>query len=100
MRPSGWFVSESALLLGPGPDWVTVNFPIGPGDLTAVSGADDYATVMSNVRSVRFLSSEDPDFRGDTIATTIGIDDIIAVPEPSVITLCGLGGLIFWRRRR
>lgn len=95
-----WFVSSDPVEIGPGTDWMTVSFPIGEGELTRVSGSDDYETVMSSVRSMRILSSANPSFRGDELATTIGIDNITAVPEPSGALLLGLGASLVGVRRR
>ena len=63
-------------------NWVyEASFSISESDLTLVpgSGTQTFAAALSNVIEMRILHSQSaPDFRGDTVASTLGVDDIEA----------------------
>lgn len=78
-----WFSSTVAFQVAADSNWHPASFSISESDLTRVSGALTYATALASVTEVRILVSQSaPDFRGDTIASTLGIDDIEAKGEP------------------
>jgi hypothetical protein len=95
-----WFVSTDGMQVDPSADWTTVTFSIAEADLTQVFGSDSYGDVMSSVRGVRILSSAVPNFHGDVMEGVVGIDNIVAIPEPGMIGLLGGAGLLLLRRRR
>ncbi len=77
-----WYATSQAFQLPPDDVWREASFSIGESDLTLVPemGTPQSVTaVLSNVTEIRILSSESgPDFRGDTVAATLGVDDIEA----------------------
>ena len=97
--PSNQAVSSSAIPLPAGSCWTHVVFPITPGDVTAVLGSVDAA--LSNATTIRIFHATTAAFPGDPIVAQLGVDNIRAVPEPSVAMLLALalGGLAIGRRR-
>ena len=80
--PSGgtdtWFASTTGFELLADGVWVQAEFNLNANELTFITGVDDLATVLGNVTEFRILSSNAVNFRGDTIAATLGVDDIEA----------------------
>jgi len=80
--------------------WHSASFDMSPSAFTQTQGSSTATHALSNVGDLRLLSSANPSFFGDTIAATVGFDNITAVPEP------GVGGVILaalavgFRRRR
>ncbi len=89
-----WFSSTNSIDINAGSDWTKISFPITESDLTSVSGSGTFNSVMSNVGSLRILSSSTPSNRGATLSATLEIDDITAIPEPSTIILMLVGLLV------
>lgn len=110
--PSGTVVSALPIVISPPGVWEALEFSLDPIDLLFLTGSGDVAGVLSNVTSLRILSSaEVPDLgndgvsaRGERIAATIGIDNITALPEPDAAPLVALAavaaGSCLTRRRR
>lgn len=90
-----------ALTLPADNQWHHIVFPLTSAALTPSAGTS-YTAVMSNVRDFRILHSATADHRGDTIASSFGVDNIrlVGVPEPSVglVVVAAVGGMM--RRRR
>ena len=87
--------------------WTTAVFSVAAGDLTAVSGNSgdtgfDAALTLESVLELRIINSEDPSWNGPSLAATLGIDNITAVPVPAAFWLFGSGllGLIGIARRK
>jgi hypothetical protein len=101
--PGGWFASAVAVPLNVDSGWQEVGFPIGTADLTSdfVEGGFDVDATLADVTELRLLSAASPNFRGDTIAAQLLVDNI-AVPEPSrpVLLAAGLSALLLLARRR
>ena len=97
--PNNEAVSSSAISLPAASGWTHVVFPITPGDVTAVLGSVDAA--LSNATTIRIFHATTAAFPGDPIVAQLGVDNIRAVPEPSVAMLLALahGGLAIGRRR-
>ncbi|MEE2663000.1 MAG: hypothetical protein VX681_02680, partial [Myxococcota bacterium] len=80
--------------------WTTLEFAIQAGDLIMPidAVATDAAATLAGVGGLRILHAAGDTFRGDVIAGQLDIDNIEAVPEPSVAlvsatslaTLCAL----------
>jgi len=104
---------ESGAAPGQGGDWLATissaplavgqsgsfSFGIEPADL---DGPGVFATLMANAGGLRILSSESLSAQGERIdGGSLGVDNILAVPEPStaLLVVAGLGTLA-WRRRR
>lgn len=90
--------TNDVFLLAPGSGWMNVTFDIT--DLFVESGPDTPLELISMVNQMRILSSEEPDYRGDVIAATLDVDNILAVPAPGAAGLLALGGIAAARRRR
>jgi len=76
-----WYAASQAFELPPGGNWAEASFSISESDLSLVpgTGTQSYAAVLSNVTEMRIVSSQSgPNFRGDTVAATLGVDDIEA----------------------
>jgi hypothetical protein len=81
-----WFSSTNGIALPAASGWTSIQFPIGPGDLTRVAGLSSYESTMNGVVTLRLLHSPTPNTRGAIIAATLGVDNIVALgasaPEP------------------
>jgi hypothetical protein len=47
--------------------------------MTLVQGTDSLATVLEDVAELRILSAASPDYRGDIVSATLGVDNIRAI---------------------
>ncbi len=96
--PGGWFVTPAspvAAFTG----WVHLEFDIRPSSLLNVEGSDPAAT-MAAVNQVRILHSSQVDFRGAQVSGSFMVDDIEAVPEPSVWMIAAMAGIGTLFRKR
>lgn len=100
-----WYATTQVAALPAGSGWTPVVFDIGPADLQLVVGTQSYATVMSSVVSLRILHATAPSARGTPVTATLGVDRIVAVPEPGATAagaaaLCALALVSRSRRAR
>jgi hypothetical protein len=90
------------VLLPSGGDWIHAEFSIDSLSLTGLKGNVD--TLLTNVTALRIFHNSLAEFPGPPIAAQLGVDNITAVPEPSSLSLLGLGlglvGLLAWRKKR
>jgi len=99
IRGSGntWFSSTTGFALPTDGQWRQANFSLNANDMTLVQGGSSLSTVLDNVIELRILSSSNPNFRGQIISATLGVDDIEAVtapePEPPAEKLLDLEAL-------
>jgi hypothetical protein len=84
-------VSTLPIALPVASGWTPVVFPIAPSALTSLSGSA--AGALAATIELRLLHSTLPLFSGEPIAATLGVDDVVAVPEPSTLALLLLGML-------
>ena len=97
----GFFATTMSLDLAPGSGWQQVLFPISGSALSPVNGPADFDSVFGSISQIRILSSLQPEFSGDLIAATVGVDNITAVPEPETIVLLVFGVLLLgWHATR
>lgn len=92
--------SAAAVVVPAGSGWQQVVFPILPSDLRAASGGN-VNLALSSAYSLRLYHGVNSSFPGGSVVTTLGVDNITAVPEPSAAALLALGlaGLASRRRR-
>lgn len=89
-------VSRSAIVLPAGSGWISVAFPMlpaafdGPGNL-----------VLGNVSQLRLYHGVAASYPGGNIVAQLGVDNVVAVPEPGVAWMLagGLAALALMRRR-
>jgi hypothetical protein len=86
-----WFASTDPLELPAGGEWQLVVFPLASSDLTRTQGTADYATVLGGVVTLRILHSNVPSAFGDNIVATLGVDRVLALPEPGATALAASG---------
>lgn len=96
--PGGWFVTPAspvAAFTG----WVHLEFDIRPSSLVSVEGSDA-ALTMAGVSQMRILHSSAADFRGAQLSGSFLVDEIEAIPEPSVWVIAAMAGIgTFFRKR-
>jgi len=93
------YASTTAVHLPAGSGWQSVVFDLSA--MTLISGTDPLATVLSGVGELRILSAQfGPTWIGDDVASTLGVDNLTATPEPGALALLGLGAAVLMRRRR
>jgi hypothetical protein len=76
------FISASAIALPAGSGWQSLAFDLTPAALTNAGGSESLATVLAAVGQLRFLSASGSTFQGDSVAATVGIDNIRALRLP------------------
>jgi len=63
--------------------WHAVQFDLTAAGLTSIAGTSSLSQVLSDVTTFRLLSvARGPASRGDTLASTLGVDDIRALTVP------------------
>ena len=84
-------ISTTAIAVPAASGWTTVEFPIGPADLTAVEGSVE--TALANGSILWIQHNEGTTFPPDPFAGVLGVDNIEAlpVPEPSFAAASGAG---------
>ena len=109
--PGGWFVTSSSLLDNSTSvsSLQSLSFSIAPEDVIAAgfSGTGNYTDTFSNVTEFEILAATDipeegpnGNLAGDQIDAALWIDNIQAVPEPSVVAISAMALLGFLARRR
>jgi len=78
------YVSDSFTLPSDG-FWYEASFDISPAALTQVGGGMSATDVLSAVFEMRILSASTPSWQGDLSLANLFVDNIVAVPEPSVV---------------
>ncbi len=92
---AGEYVSTVPLILPADGVWRDASFPLDATSMTKLTGGT-LAETLASATELRVLSLAGPalDKRGDTVAATLGIDNVTAVPEPAV---AGIGGALSLR---
>ncbi len=94
------YSSTNAFMLPADGNWHLAQFKLDTADMTATGpGLPPLSTVLLNVQDFRLMSAAQPAVIGDAISARIGVDDITAVPEPSVCVLLTVAGaaLMGWK---
>jgi hypothetical protein len=80
--------------------WHLISFNLSASGLSLIQGSSSPTQALSNVGMLRILSAANgPSFIGDTVAATLGADDIAAVPEPITVLPVLIAMSLFLRRR-
>jgi hypothetical protein len=86
-----WYVTSASVALPAGSGWQLAVFDLGSADLQSVQGPDSYTQLMSDVATFRVLSAQTPSALGDPIPAVLGVDRLVALPEPGAGALLGAG---------
>ncbi|HZW06934.1 MAG TPA: hypothetical protein VFF65_07400 [Phycisphaerales bacterium] len=80
--------------------WHHAVFTISEATMTRVGNAFDWETALQWVTQVRIFHSTNPSVVGTNFASSVGIDNIIALPGPGAAAVLLLGSAAALRRRR
>lgn len=83
------------VILAPGSGWQHFSISLAAANLIAIGGPPTYATFFQNgFQEMRIINEAGAtNLNGDPVASQLGIDNIRAVPEPTVLALA-TGGLL------
>jgi hypothetical protein len=97
-----WYVTSASVALPAGSGWELVVFEIGSADLVSAQGSASYAQLMAGVQTLRILHADAAVPIGNPIAASLGIDRVVALPEPgaTVLLASGLAALALCARAR
>ncbi len=97
-----WTTTAAASVLGDGV-WRRYSFSVLEADLTRVRGPGSYAGLVNNLNRISFRHDAGGPSASGTIGVfgTFGMDNIVAIPEPTtaMLLLVGLGVLALRRSR-
>ena len=92
---SDGYSSTTPFSLAANSGWQHATFSLNAAAFTALGAPGDFNTLLSDFTGqLRLLDSSIPSLRGDSLAATLGADNIQAVPEPSAIVMVGIGTAI------
>ncbi|MDP1662294.1 MAG: hypothetical protein Q8L55_10310 [Phycisphaerales bacterium] len=94
----GW--CTDAFLVPADGQWHRAVFTITPATMTRVGNAYDWETAMQWVTQLRILHSITPSPVGTNFTSSVGIDNIIALPVPGTLAAFSPGCLLLLRKRR
>jgi len=92
-------VSTTPFTLAGDGQWHHATFLLDAPSLTRM-GQTPLATALTRIRQLRVFHSTGVDYQGDPIATSFGLDNVRAVPEPAAAGVLALASLGLVRRRR
>ncbi len=85
------YASTDAVALPAGSGWQSATFNLTSSAMSLLSGADSLSTVLGAVTEMRLLSAAaGPAYNGDTIVSTLGVDNIRALRLPGDANFDGL----------
>jgi hypothetical protein len=94
------YVSTNSVTLAADAQWHSLSFGVTPPDLSLDRGFESSDQALATVTAFRFMSASNPTFQGDVTASTLGIDNIHAVPEPGMGLLALMSAAGVSRRPR
>lgn len=98
---SDGYVSTTPFSLSANSGWQHATFALNAANFTTIGSPGDFNTFLSDFDGqLRVLSSTSPSLLGDSIAATLGVDNVQAIPEPGTFVMAGIGilALIYLRR--
>jgi hypothetical protein len=97
--PGGWWITaaESVPAFA---GWSSHDFDIRASALVASEGGSSAIATLADVTEMRILHSPDPDHTGVALSSTMLLDNVTAVPEPSALVLLAWSPLLLKRKRR
>ncbi|HMP60452.1 MAG TPA: PEP-CTERM sorting domain-containing protein [Gemmatales bacterium] len=87
------YVSSTPFILPADGEWHTAFFGIDAGSLTGLFSPDPLATFLQNVGELRIIHNPSVSLIGAVGNFQVGVDNIVAVPEPGTIALLGVAGV-------
>jgi hypothetical protein len=96
------YVTSNAFTLAANSGWQHAVFSLTPGSMTGVGNPSAFATFFAAPAEFRIINASTTlDLNGNVVTGQLGIDNIVAVPEPRAVCLLLVAavGLCFWRRR-
>jgi len=95
------FISTLPFTLGVGDGWQTAEFSIGESDLTVVGSPGSYSSFLSSGFALRILhATGTANLNGTPVVSTLGVDNITAIPEPATGLLLLIAAVaLVWRCR-
>ena len=86
--PTGDFISANSITIAPQSGWQNIVFPISQADLLDINmgAGDNFVTTMSDVGVVRLFHATNPELPPPAIDAMLGVDNVLAVPEPMVVS--------------
>ena len=94
-----WYATTTPFTLAPDNAWHEATFNVSNVSIVS-GGSTPVPTGLTQVNEFLILHSPSPDFRGASISAAFGVDNITAVPEPTVAALATLALLPLLSRRR
>lgn len=94
LRNSGGsgYISTTPFSLGTGGGWQTADFPVTEAAFTTVGTPAGFSSFLSSGFALRILhATSTADLNGTTVVSTLGVDNVTAVPEPSTLGLVAVG---------
>ena len=90
---------SGAVQLQVGGGWTHVSFAVDAVPPTNLAG--DTGALLSNVTALRIVHAPNAEYPPASVTGQLGVDDIMAVPEPPGVAFATLGVLgALWRRRK
>lgn len=86
----GWCTNAFSLVADG--QWHHAVFILSPQTMVSVGSPFDWQTAMESVAVVRLFHSSTPSATGTNIVSSVGIDNIVAMPAPGAACLLALGG--------
>jgi hypothetical protein len=97
--PGGWWIT-AAESVPPFAGWSSHDFDIRASALIASEGGTSATATLADVTEMRILHSPNPDHTGIALSSTMLVDNVTAVPEPSALLLFAWTPLLLKRKRR
>lgn len=86
------YISTTPFALGTGGGWQTADFPVTEAAFTPVGSPAGFSSFLSSGFALRILhATNTANLNGTTVVSTLGVDNVTAVPEPSTLAMLGFG---------